>query len=705
MGELQVVVQNVGWNAAKRLPFILLSFWVVFLVELMSRGQWGESLEWSLRAIPELLLNIIVVLGLLLLATAATGKVHLSFWLVSTVCLVFGTVSGIKLAILGVPFLPWDLLLTNETKDMAPYVAGFLNFTVVSGLVLFITINVLLLYKLPWFALTVNWKHRSIMGIASLFLLASIYTDEYISIKKLANVQNLAWDQAENVRANGFLLSTVMNLKFLFLNKPDGYDGESIRTVMSSILPAVPVAGEIKPNIIIVLSESFWDATQVKGISFSRDPLPFYHELIQTYSSGTLLSPQFGGGTANVEFEVLTGNTMRFLPQGSIPYNQYVNKDIDSLGSILTRQGYMATAISPFHSWFYNSKKVYENFGFAKYIPLEFFKPDYEGPYLADREVANQIIESSTTSEGPDFIFANTMQNHYHYYPGKFKENTIEVTGVTGESKGLLETYAQGLLGVDDMLKRLVTYYEKLDEPTILVFFGDHQPSLGQDYKAYKDIGYLKENDPDFLEKMYRVPVLVWNNYLPKEKTVLNMSPSFLGAYILNLSQRTGNYFTDYLYQLSQYLPVIPPENHYAEMKISKDNLKVYEKLQYDILFGDQHGYSGMKQKIKNNDYLLGSGHMVIDQIRMEVLNDGKVLKVGGSNLPYNSIVQINGQKMATNWVSKNELIVEIQPDSIIKYPWKVEIVVKDFKDRILSKSNEYIYSQEMTTHTEESLF
>ncbi|NHN29086.1 LTA synthase family protein [Paenibacillus agricola] len=696
MGELQFVVKNAGWKAAKRLPFVLLSFWIVLLVELMSRGQWGDSLGWPFRALPELLLNIVLVLSLLFLVTAITGKLHISFWLVSTTCLVFAAISGIKLAILGVPFLPWDLLLTDETKDVAPYITGFFNFTVLSGLTTFIAISIFLLYKLPWFALILNWKHRTIMGIASALLIGSLYTDEALSLKNLTNVQNLAWDQAENVRANGFLLSTIMNLKFLYLDKPDSYDNASIQAVSSSIVPAVADAGEIKPNIIIVLSESFWDATQAKGLTFSRDPLPFYHEMIQTYSSGSLLSPQFGGGTANVEFEVLTGNSMRFLPQGSIPYNQYVNKEIDSLGSILTRQGYLATAISPFHSWFYNSKKVYENFGFANYIPQEFFKPDYEGPYLADREVANEIIETSTNSEGADFIYANTMQNHYHYYPGKFKENTIEITGVTGESKGLLETYAQGLVDVDAMLKRLVEHYENLNEPTILVFFGDHKPSLGQDYKAYKDIGFLKENDPDFLNKMYRVPILVWNNYLPKEKESLDMSPSFLGPYLLKLSQRTGSYFTDYLYQLSQSMPVIPPENHYAEMKINKDNLNLYKKLQYDIIFGEQYGYNSMKNKIKNHDYTLGSGRMVISQLRTEAFKDGKLLKIVGSDLPPNSIVRINGQQMATNWISKNELTAEIQPTLMNKFPWNVEIIVKDSKDKVLAKSNEYVYLGEL---------
>ncbi|PZE19674.1 LTA synthase family protein [Paenibacillus xerothermodurans] len=693
MSELQIAIQTHGLKVARRLPLLLWSFWIVFLVELMSRGYWGETFKWTFQAIPELALNTIVVLGFLFLFTALTGRLHLSFWLVSTACLAFGLISGIKVAILGVPFLPWDLLLTSETKDMAQYLNGLLNFTVISGIISFVVISILLLYKLPRFSLKFNWKHRLGMSAVAVLLLGLVYTDGSWSLKKLANVQNIAWDQTENVRANGFLLSTIMNLQFLFMSAPEGYDEQFIRSASSSVTPAVPASGEHKPNIIVVLSESFWDATQIKGVSFSSDPLAFYHELAKNYSSGTLLSPQFGGGTANVEFEVLTGNSMRFLPPGSVPYNQYVNKGVDSMASILSRQGYSATAVNPLHSWFYNSKKVYQNFGFSKFISQEFFDPVYDGPYLADREVAKQIINTSMSTAGPDFIFANTMQNHFHYYPGKFKENTIEVTGVEGESKGLLETYAQGLLGADDMLKRLVTHYESMDEPTIVVFFGDHLPSLGEDYKVYKETGYLQENDPDSLNKLYRVPILVWNNYLHVPREEINMSPSFVGPYVLKTAQRQGTYYTDYLAQLSQRIPVIPPENYYGQMRIAKQDLATYEKLQYDILFGQQYGYSEIKSKIKSEHYVLGPAPPVIDSVRTEQANDSAVLKIKGKDLPYNSVVSVNGEQVATKWNSHTELTATLPPDYAEQPPLQVEVIVKDSRNSILAKSNEYDYS------------
>lgn len=698
MGDIQLKIRHYGLQTARRMPLFLCSVWIVFLVELLSRGKWGDTFGWTFQALPKLTLNALVVLGLLMLLTALTNSVRLSFWLVATVCLAFGLVSGIKLEILGVPFLPWDLLLTSETKDMTQYIGGLLNFTVISGFVVFIGGSLLLLYKLPRIAMKLNWKHRITMGGISALLLLSIYNDGAISLKKLANIENLAWDQTENVKTNGFLLSTVMNLKFLNLKEPSGYNEQSIRSIVSSVSPVVPVAGDVKPNIIVVLSESFWDATKVQGLTFSKDPLPFYHSLTEKFTSGTMLSPQFGGGTANVEFEVLTGNSMRFLPQGSIPYNQYVDKGIDSLASILKRQDYVTTAINPFHSWFYNSKKVYENFGFSRYISQEFFDPDYEGPYIADRAVAKYIIESSERSPGPDFIFANTMQNHYHYYPGKFKENTIEVTGVTGESKGLFETYAQGLVGADDMLKQLVTHYEQNKEPTIIVFFGDHLPSLGENYKAYKESGYLQENDPDFLNKMYRVPVLVWNNYLPQHQDKLDLSPSFLGPYVLKLAGRPGTYYTDYLYQLSQTTPVIPPQNMYAEMGINEEALQSYEKLQYDIMFGKQYGYGDMARTIKDPNYVLGFGKLEIDNVQVEGSGNDQIVKVSGKNLPHNGIVEINGEPAITECKNQGELTAVFKPGGSVPQGMNIKVVVKDSKDIVVATSNIFSYSPKMAS-------
>lgn len=341
------------------------------------------------------------------------------------------------------------------------------------------------------------------------------------------------------------------------------------------------------PNIIILLSEAFWDITRIKSLQFSEDPAPMFHALQEKFTHGTLLSPMFGGGTANVELEVLTGHSMRFFPEDSTPYEQYIKQPTASLASLLAGQGYKTTAISPFYHWFFNSSEVYKHLGFSRFISLEYFNPDeYVGPYIGDHAVVRRIIEESERSSGPDFIFANTMENHYHYWPGKFKKNHIEVkSNMSNAVTGIAETYAQGLSGADRALQELVLHFNRLKEPTIIVFFGDHLPSL-EKLLVYKESNYISgEDDPDFLEKMHNTPVVVWSNYLPKEtKEELHMSPSFLGPYILNLAKRPGSPYMDFLSDLYRKMPVLPPKTYYEAMNIDVNLVQQYEDRQKAIL-------------------------------------------------------------------------------------------------------------------------
>ncbi|MGO4276632.1 sulfatase-like hydrolase/transferase, partial [Paenibacillus sp. TAF58] len=161
----------------------------------------------------------------------------------------------------------------------------------------------------------------------------------------------------------------------------------------------------------------------------------------------------------------------------------------------------------------------------------------------------------------------------------------------------------------DKMLKELVDYYDKKGEPTIIAFWGDHLPALGDDYAAYIDTKYISgKDDPDFLKKMYSVPLVVWNNFDHERKDKLNISPSFLGPYLIELSKQQGSYYTDYLSQLSKKIPVIPPKDYYEAMQINEQDLKDYETLQYDIIFGDRHAYKDYKVPIINAKYMLGFG-------------------------------------------------------------------------------------------------
>lgn len=681
----------------QRLPLLLIALIPVVIMEILSRGHYIEMITWSYKHLLELLFNEWIVISLLLLFIAMIGRTRVAYWVISGILLTLALISGVKLKILGVPLTPWDIVLAGEASDMVKYIQNILNFKILVILLLFLAASYFLLYRTTLFSKKVALKERGILAVIAIVMLSAVYTDLPLPIQKWCGIKASVWNQVENTKKNGYALATFLNTKSMFTDKREGYDDKAVETIVSNS-PKPIKAGDpnnpVKPNVIVVLSEAFWDPTVIKGVEFSRDPIPFFHELQQTGTSGTMLSPQYGGGTANVEFEVLTGNSMRFLPQGSIAYNQFLTNEVDSLASIYARQGYTSTAISPFYNWYFNSNKIYKYFGFSKFIPIEYFKPNYSGPYIADSEVAANIIHATNQSDGPDFVFANTMENHFHFFPGKFPKNTIDVTGnISPSSQGMLETLAQGINSADNMLKELVEYYEKKGEPTIIAFWGDHLPALGDDYATYIDTKYISgKDDPDFLKKMYSVPLVVWNNFDQRRKDTLNISPSFLGPYLIELSNQQGSFYTDYLSQLSKKIPVIPPKDHYEAMNINEQDLKDYETLQYDIIFGDRHAYKDYKIPIIDSKYMLGFGPILLDKVESDTLDlsgrSSVTLTVRGSNIPALGYVTLNGKAVPSTWQDEHTLTAKVEGHLLKAGIWDIQVKVKDSKETIVGKSN-----------------
>lgn len=686
---------STGRYLRSRYVLFLLGAWLVFLMEFLSRSSATDAVQWTYQHIPAFLANMVLLTGLLLLFTAIFGRTRWAYWAVFAIAFLLSLISGIKMKILGVPLLPTDFVLTSETEDMTQYLQNIMKPKTLIGIAVYVASSIGLLYFIPEMVRKVRGKERVAFVAAAAIFIAFVYYQPKAMMQGVFGIEEKPWNQKDNVLSNGLMLSTLLNLNHMNVSKVAGYDENAISAIVNRTNEPVKAGdtAEIKPNIIVVLSEAFWDPTVIPNLTFSKDPIPGFHKLSEKFSSGWLLSPQYGGGTANVEYEVLTGNSMRFMPPGSTPYNQYMTRQVDSLASIAARQGYNTVSINPFHNWFFNSKTVYKNMGFSKFISMEFFDQKFEGPYLADDEAANLIIKESRATAGPDMIFTNTMENHFHFWPGKFKENTIKISGVEGQAKGFLETLSQGINGADRMLLKLVDHFSQTNEPTILVFFGDHLPSLGDDYKGFIDAKYISgTDDPDFLAKMYRTPLLVWNNYLPEGREDLYMSPSFLGPYILEKAQLKGTYYTDFLKELYKKIPVIPPQDYYAKMNIKAEDLKDYEKLQYDIMFGEQHGYADIKDKILAPSFILGLGTMDITSVTPvdpagSPGHDMKV-EIAGHNFPELSVVTVNGKTVKSAYDCHEKVIATI-PAELNKAGTALEIKIQviDSKDTVIAET------------------
>jgi phosphoglycerol transferase MdoB-like AlkP superfamily enzyme len=682
-----------------RLHLIVLPWLILAFFEYLVRDDVQAMLTWSWQQPMPLRLNYLVILALLLLFVSIFGRTWVAYTALASILTVVGFVSGVKLKILGIPLLPWDVLLSKETEAVSTYLSGIWSWVLLGWTLLFVALSFVLIKFVPTFNVKYKWPEKLIFIAISGFIFSTVFLEKPFDMKNEFNIFNVTWDQGQNYKLNGFLLSTAFNLKLAFVPQPADYNADTMNTLIQSVPRRTNIDPKVKPNIIVVLSESLWDPTLLPKVTFAKDPLPTLRELMKNYSSGLMLSPQFGGGTANVEFEVLTGNSMRFTPPGSTPYIQYASHGIDSMASILSRQGYSTTAISPFFNWFYNSKNVYKNFGFSQFISLEFFEQNFKGYEIADSEVTKNIIAQTKKSAGPDFIFANTMENHQPYDANKFYDHPIKVTGdISEESKGMLESYATGAADADLMLKTLVDYYTASKEPTIIVFFGDHKPVLGSNYGIYTETGYFKPNEAGRLQKMYDVPVVVWDNYLPKHKEQLDISPAFLGPYVLNLAQKEGTVYTDYLYDLSQKVPIIPPSFYYEGFHIKPDDLKPYQLFQYDMMFGKQFTLQNVKEPIVNPAFKLGFGKMVIDTVTPAEVTVGTAFQpegkdstflLTGQNFVEKSVVYMNGKPLDTRLQKDGNLKASV-PAAVVEKAKEIKLEVKvlDSQGIVVSDSN-----------------
>lgn len=666
------------------LPLILLS-----LVEIIQRADLLSFAAWPFTRTGEFTVSFLLFVAILCIGAAILRELKLAFFVSLIITSLFALVSSLKQMFLKEPLLPWDFVLGKETTDIVNYFTDFINAQVVFYLVAIILLGVFLFRFWGKKVYRYSWLERILFIFLACLILSSICLNRPLALKRTFDLECVTWDQKLNAQQNGLLLSFCLNLQWLSVQEPEGYQPEKIREIIEDYneQPAWSNPG-IKPNIIIIMNEAFWDPCLLPGVSFSRDPLPFFRALQKEHSGGTLMVPVFGGATVNTEFEVLTGNSTQFLPGGSIAYAQYVRQPVESLASVLAGQGYYTAAIHSYHNWFYRRNEVFRNLGFSKFISSEFFvNPQIERYcYIADHEVSDLIIEEVQASRDPSFIFAVTMQNHGPYGFGYEKGSEIKVSGdLSDDGKYYLEVYAQGLLDADRALRMLVEHFEKDTQPTIIVFFGDHLPFLGENYQVYREVGYYQEDGSyEEYRKMYSVPLLFWSNYLTEQEEI-NLNASYLGAYLLQRAGLKGSPYFQFLQAKAEEVPLIPNRAFCQKAAIDPRVFRDYQLLQYDLLFGEKYLYQGESPPIVQTDYFLGRGQMIIEDLQFK---DG-FLEVKGANFVPDCQIYLKNKALETNFISERKLtafIPEKKRRQLAELP--VQVKLTDSLRNLLAESN-----------------
>ena len=487
------------------------------------------------------IVNMVYYLGPLLTVYFITQNPVLSIIIQQSIVLLFIIINLYLIKFKGNVLMPWDLYSFRTAQN----VAGRYDLTPDAAIISIICFTLVFTVFTCFYLMKVKtaWKIRSLrkravgaaVSIISVFAVTGmlLYTDVYPIVDARFN-QKIACAE------NGVVVNFINGIKEMDVKAPDGYRDFSAEEYLGETVLATR-----KPNVIVIMCEAFSDMGVHSKIQTDTDYLPFVHDIMDGYKntqSGYMYVSCCGGDTAITEYEFLTGNPQLFLPGGAIAYQQYINSGTDlsyALPSYLNEMGYQSVAMHPYQASGYNRQNVYPLFGFDRILFEKDFGENAEKirGLISDKCTFNKIIDlyENKKKDSPIFAFCVTMQNHSPYSE---KDSTISVTEEAGfvvppelyetdfdivktkNGTQSLDNYLSLVALSDKALKDLIDYFDRQNEETIIVFFGDHQPG----HDVADAVSYEGEENINFI----KIPFLIHTNFDIEEKTGIETSPCFL---------------------------------------------------------------------------------------------------------------------------------------------------------------------------------
>ena len=499
------------WMNRLSLPLqYLLACVINFFIEVISRHSLFQAWNYMTGTPLVFLFNAFLIFATFMIVYLFKRRVFVRI-LLSVFWLFLGTCNGYLLLKRVTPFNAQDLKVLSDALELTSNYFNAFEIVMLSVGIVAVILWIISMWRRGGQYTGKMHRLLAVAGIAAGIMGYMGLTNVAIENRVISNYfGNIAFAYEDY----GFPYCFAASLFNTGINQPSSYSEETMKEISNDgalTTSETSLPSEERPNIIFVQLESYFDPTEVEWLRFSEDPIPNLRKLYKEYSSGYFKVPSVGAGTANTEFEVLTGMSMRFFGPGEYPYKTYVKTHVlESAATALTSLGYGAEALHNNGGNFYSRAKVFNDMGFDHYTSKEFMNILKTTPkgWATDDILVPNIMESMDTTAGQDFVFTVSVQGHGDYPTEPTLENPeIKVTGVEDEGKrNAWEYYVNEVHEMDKFVAQLIEAVEARNEPSVVVFYGDHLPTLGLEAKDLKS------------KYLYNTNYVIWDNIRLQKK-------------------------------------------------------------------------------------------------------------------------------------------------------------------------------------------
>lgn len=632
-----------------------------FFIEAISRHSIWEAMDFLTERPLVFLYNTFLIFTTTLIVYLFRRRI---FWrvILTIFWMGLGIINGVLLSTRVTPFTGPDLHMITDAFEIADrYLPPFFFWVVVVLAVVAVLALILLFIKGPRYKGKLRYKVNIPLILVGILAFAGT-TKLALEKRVLSNYfGNIAFAY-EDYGYPYCLATTIFNTG---ISCPRDYSESAVKKIIASE-DTLPETGDSRPNILFLQLESFFDPMLVNYLEVSEDPIPNFRKLMEEYSSGYYKVPSVGAGTANTEFESITGMSMHYFGPGEYPYKGILEEETcESAAYVLKDLGYGTHAIHNNEANFYGRKRVFANLGFDTFTSSEYMsEQDDTNPndWIRDRNLTKYILQAMESTEGPDYVYTISVQGHGDYPEEPVLEDPkITVSGSSTEAQNnKWEYYCNQIYEMDQFIGELIDTLSKLDEDVVLVMYGDHLPTMDLTVTDVKN------------RYLFQTQYVIWDN-MGLEKQDKNLAAYQMAAEVMDrVGIHEGNVF------------------RFHQARKNTQNYQVdLEMLQYDILYGKRYVYDG-ETPYEKTAMRLGVVDTQFDSI--EKISEGRYY-IRGANFTQSSYLEINGELVEATFIDENTLLVLTD---LLQDGDEVDIATRSNSSthRVLTRTESYIYHE-----------